>query len=86
MLTKEEKQNILKDDKDTGGAESQVTLLSEQIKKLFMHLKENPKDIHSKRGLLRMVNKRKKILSYVKKQDKQKHLKLVQKIGLKNKA
>ncbi len=83
MLTKEEKKEILKDDKDTGGAEAQVVLLSEQIKKLFSHLKENHKDTHSKRGLLGMVNKRKKLLLYLKKQDEKRYQALIKKIGLK---
>ncbi len=83
MLTKEEEKEIIKDNKDTGGVESQVTLLSEQIKKLFVHLKENHKDIHSKRGLLGMVNKRKKLLLYLKKQDEKRYQDLIKKIGLK---
>jgi small subunit ribosomal protein S15 len=83
MLTKEEKEKILKDEKNTGGAEAQVLLLSEQIKKLFVHLKEKPKDLHSRRGLLQMVNKRKKLLSYIKKKDETKHKELIKKIGLK---
>ena len=83
MLTKEEKKEAIKDDKDTGGVESQVVLLSEQIKKLFLHLKENHKDVHSKRGLLGMVNKRKKLLLYLKKQDEKRYQNLIKKIGLK---
>ena len=83
MLTKEEKKDAIKDDKDTGGVESQVVLLSEQIKKLFLHLKENHNDVHSKRGLLGMVNKRKKLLLYLKKQDEKRYQNLIKKIGLK---
>ncbi len=85
MLTKEEKEKILKDEKSTGSAEAQVLLLSEQIKKLFSHLKENPKDLHSKRGLLGMVTHRKKLLSYIKKEDEKRYAEIVSKIGLKKK-
>ncbi len=83
MLTKEEKQEILKDEKSTGSAEAQVLLLSEKIRKLFAHLKENNKDTHSRRGLLGMVTKRKKLLKYIKEEDEQKHKTLIKKIGLK---
>ncbi len=82
MLTKEEKQEILKDE-NTGGPEAQVGLLSKKIEKLFSHLKENPKDLHSKRGLLAMVNKRKKILNYLKQKDEKRYNDLVKKTGLK---
>ncbi len=83
MLTKEEKADILKEEKNTGSIEAQVMLLSEQIKKLFVHLKENQKDTHSKRGLLKMVNKRKKLLLYLKKENEKKYQELIKKIGLK---
>jgi small subunit ribosomal protein S15 len=83
MLTKEEKEKILEDAKNTGSVESQIVLLSEQIKKLFVHLKENRKDVHSRRGLLGMVNKRKKLLQYLKRKDEKRYKELVQKIGLK---
>ncbi len=86
MLTKKEKEELLKEGESTGSAEAQVLLLSEQIKKLFAHLKENPKDMHSKRGLLGMVNKRKKLLSYIKKESEEKHAEIVSKIGLKKKS
>ncbi len=83
MLTKKEKEELLKDTDSTGSASSQVILLSEKIKKLFTHLKENSKDIHSKRGLLRMVNKRKKLLNYIKEDDEKEYKELIKKIGLK---
>ncbi len=85
MLTKQEKEKLLKEE-STGSAEAQVLLLSEQIKKLFAHLKENPKDLHSKKGLLGMVNKRKKLLSYIKKENEERHAEVVSKIGLKKKG
>ena len=85
MLTKEEKEKTLKDEKSTGSSEAQVLLLSEQIKKLFLHLKKNPKALHSKRGLLGMVNHRKKLLSFIKKNDEKGYAEIVSKIGLKKK-
>jgi len=58
-------------------------LLSAKIKKLFPHFKESPKDLHSKRGLLEAVNKRRKLLSYLRKEDEERYNKLVKKLGLK---
>ena len=83
MLTKEEKKELLEKEENTGGAEAQVVLLSKQIESLFAHLKKNPKDLHSKRGLLGMVNKRKKLLSYLKKENEGDYKKLLAKVGLK---
>ncbi len=83
MLTKEEKQEALKEEKNTGSAEAQVVLLSKQIERLFAHLKKSPKDLHSKRGLLGMVNKRKKLLNYLKRKDEKRYKELLPKIGLK---
>jgi small subunit ribosomal protein S15 len=83
MLNKEEKEAILQGEKNTGGAEPQVFLLSKQIEKLFVHLKKNPKDIHCKRGLLGMVNDRKKLLSFLKRKDENKYKEVIAKIGLK---
>ncbi len=83
MLNKEEKTEILKEEKNTGGSESQILLLSKQIEKLFVHLKKNPKDIHCKRGLLGMVSNRRKLLSYLKRKDEKKHKEIIAKVGLK---
>ncbi len=82
MLTKEEKKEVLGESTDTGSSESQILLLSKKIEKLFAHLKENKKDTHSRRGLLKMVNDRKKLLAYLKKQDVENHKKIIAKIGL----
>ncbi len=68
---------------DTGSPEAQVTLLSKKIEEFFVHLKKNPKDLHSKRGLLGMVNKRRKLLSYLKKESEERYEKLIKKLGLK---
>ncbi len=89
MLTLEEKQKIISKYKlhelDTGSAEVQIALLSEEIKGLLLHLKKHGKDFHSKRGLLRMVAKRRKFLRYLKEEDTKRYNSLVKKIGLKKK-
>ncbi len=89
MLTTEEKEKIMKDykfhDKDTGSPEVQIAVLSEEINRLLSHLKKNSKDNHSKRGLLKMVIKRKKLLNYIKSKDENRHQKIIKKIGLKKK-
>ena len=87
MLTLEEKEKIIKKyklhEKDTGSPEVQIALLSEEIKRLLAHLKKNPKDLHSKRGLLKMVTERKRFLNYLMGEDKRRYNKIVKKIGLK---
>jgi len=71
MLKPENKSKIIKkhavQEKDTGSPEVQIALLSEEIENLVSHLKKHPKDFHSKRGLIKMVVKRKKLLNYLKK-------------------
>ncbi len=89
MLTPEEKQKIIEGckvhDKDTGSPEVQIAILSEEIQKLLSHLKKNPKDLHSRRGLLGMVIKRKKLLFFLKKEDEKRHESIIKKVGLKKK-
>ncbi len=89
MLTTEEKQKLIKDyklhDQDTGSPDVQVAILSEEIKRLLSHLKSNPKDIHSRRGLLKMVVKRKKLLKILKAEDEKRYENIIKKIGLKKK-
>lgn len=70
-------------EKDTGSAEVQAAILSEEIRKLADHLKQHPKDNHSRRGLLGMVVRRKKLLDYLKKSDPERHAALAKKLGLK---
>lgn len=86
-LTHRQKENATKEvkrhEKDTGSPEYQVALFSEKIKKLTAHLKKNPKDFHSRRGLLKMVSKRKKLLDYLKKTKEKSYKALVKKMGLK---
>jgi len=87
MLTKRVKSKIIsehkKHEKDTGSAEVQVAMLSRQIEELAGHLKKNPKDQHSRRGLLKMVGKRRKFLDYLKKRDIKTYEKLIKKLELK---
>ena len=87
MLTQKQKINIMGDyklhDKDTGSAEVQVALLTEEIKRLVKHLKKHAKDNHSRRGLLKMVSKRRSLLSYLKRENEKRYNSFIKKIGLK---
>lgn len=87
MLTKRVKARIVGDnkahDKDTGSAQVQIAMTSRQIDELASHLKKNPKDNHSRRGLLKMVSKRRKLLSYLKKSEPSVYEKLIKKLDLK---
>ena len=80
------KQKIIKDfatkSGDTGSPEVQVALLTEQIKHLTAHLKEHTHDIHSRRGLLSMVNKRRRLLQYLVKKDPERYGIVIGKLGL----
>ena len=67
---------------DTGSAEVQVAMLSERILKLSHHLQGNIHDFASREGLLKMIGKRKRLLSYIKEKNVQKYQKLVKKIGI----
>ena len=71
-----------KSDKDTGSAEVQVALLSNRIDHLTDHLKTHKKDHHTRRGLLMLVGKRKRLLQYLQNQDVQKYRDLIDKLGL----
>ncbi len=83
-LTKDEKKNIIKkharEKGDTGSPEVQIALLSAQIDKLAGHLKEHKKDVHSRRGLLSMVAKRRRLLNYLKGHDEDRYNKLIKEI------
>lgn len=87
MLTPEEKIKIIKKYKihetDTGSPEVQIVLLTEEIRKLLSHLKKHPKDFHSKRGLLKMVSKRRKLFKYLKGEDEKRYSKILKTIGVK---
>lgn len=67
---------------DTGSPEVQVALLSEQIKNLTNHLKEHTHDVHSRRGLLALVNKRRRMLQYLLKKDAERYQALIGRLGL----
>ncbi len=67
---------------DTGSPEVQVALLTEQIKNLTSHLKEHTHDVHSRRGLLSMVNKRRRLLQYLLKKDNERYKSVIEKLGL----
>lgn len=86
-LGKEEKANISKEvarnEKDTGSPEVQIVIFSEKIKRLTEHLKGHKKDDHSRRGLLKMVSKRRRLLDYLSKKNKEAYDKVIKKIGLK---
>ncbi len=70
-------------DKDNGGSSAaQVAVLTERIRNLTEHMKSNHKDNHSKRGLIMMVNRRKKLLAYIKKNDVAAYEDLIKKLGL----
>jgi small subunit ribosomal protein S15 len=79
-LAKDEKLDIIKkfarEKGDTGSPEVQIALLSQKIDKLVSHLKEHKKDVHSRRGLLSMVAKRRRLLSYLKRRDDERYKKL----------
>jgi small subunit ribosomal protein S15 len=86
-LTNKQKEKVTKEvkrhDKDTGSPEYQIALFTETIKKLTAHLKKNAKDFHSRRGLLKMVSKRKKLMDYLKSTNEKSYKALVKKLGLK---
>ncbi len=86
MLTKTKKAKIIKEvaihDKDTGSAEVQVAVLSKRIDELTSHLKKNPKDNHSRRGLLGMVADRRTHLKYLEKKNPKRYAAVVKKLGL----
>jgi small subunit ribosomal protein S15 len=86
-LTTKQKEKATKEvrrnDKDTGSPEYQIALFTEKIKKLTSHLKKNKKDFHSRRGLLKMVSKRKKLMEYLKKTKESNYKKTIKKLKIK---
>lgn len=68
---------------DTGSPEVQIALLSSKINRLSEHLKLHKKDVHSRRGLLGMVAKRRRLLSYLEKREKERYASLVKELGIK---
>ena len=86
MLTKNEKQDCIDvvktSDKDTGSSDVQVSILTKRINSLSEHLKKNHKDQHSRRGLVDLVEQRRKHLSYLKKTNYERYETVIQKLGL----
>ncbi len=86
MLTTKKKIAVIKGtamhDTDTGSADVQIALLSRQIDELAKHLKKNPKDFHSRRGLLQMVADRRSHLRYLETSNKRRYNALIKKLGL----
>jgi small subunit ribosomal protein S15 len=85
-VTAERKQEIIEDNArgsgDTGSPEVQVAILTERINNLTAHFKAHAKDNHSRRGLLMMVNKRRSLLDYIRKEDHARYTALIGKLGL----
>lgn len=86
MLSIDEKKKIIEKfatvTGDTGSPEVQVALLSEKIIKLAEHLKDHKKDVHSRKGLLSMVSKRRRLLSYLLKKDEDRYKKVIESLNL----
>ncbi len=86
MIKKEKKAEIIKKQKihkdDTGSPEVQIAIFSERIKELTEHLKAHPKDNHSRRGLIKMVAKRKKLLNYLGRESEKRYASIIKKLGL----
>ena len=85
-LLKEEKDSIISDNArsegDTGSPEVQIAVLSRRINELTEHLKTHVKDHHSRRGLLRMVGRRRRLLDYLRREDIERYRALIAKLGL----
>jgi small subunit ribosomal protein S15 len=87
MLTPKEKNNIIKKFQthkdDTGSPEVQVAILTKEIEQVSEHLKMHRKDNHSRRGLLKMVGNRRRLLRYLKSEDEKRYVKLAEKLKIK---
>jgi len=85
-VTAERKQKLIKDNArgsgDTGSPEVQVAILTERINNLTEHFKTHAKDNHSRRGLLMLVNKRRSLLDYLRREDQERYNALIAKLGL----
>ncbi|MFR7992641.1 MAG: 30S ribosomal protein S15 [Lachnospiraceae bacterium] len=86
MISKEKKTAIMEEyartPGDTGSPEVQVAVLTARIKELTEHLKEHPKDHHSRRGMLKMVGQRRGLLSYLKRIDIERYRSLIERLGI----
>jgi len=88
VLSKEKKQNVINEvklhDKDTGSPAVQIALLTERINQLTEHFKVHKKDHHSRRGLLKMVNQRKKLLRYLKEHNPERFRQIITKLNIRS--
>ncbi len=86
MIAKEKKQKVIAEyartPGDTGSPEVQIAILTARIQELTEHLKEHPKDHHSRRGLLKMVGQRRGLLAYLKKIDIERYRTLIERLGI----
>ena len=86
VLTPEQKQEVIKEFRlhpsDTGSPEVQVAILTKRIEYLTEHFKVHKKDFHSRRGLLKLVGQRRKLLNYLKKKDIERYRRLIERLGL----
>ena len=86
MIRKEVKTSVIEANRthetDTGSPEVQVAILTARIQELTEHLKQHPKDNHSRRGLLKMVGKRRNLLDYLQKKDIERYRALIAKLGI----
>lgn len=88
MITKERKAELVKlygkDENDTGSAAVQVAILTDRIRELTEHMKVHKKDFHTRRGLLMLVGKRRRLLSYIKKGDVEAYRTLIKSLGIRD--
>ena len=86
MITKEQKTSVIQANKthenDTGSPEVQIAILTERINQLTEHLKVHKKDNHSRRGLLKMIGKRRRLLDYLAKKDIERYRAIIAKLGI----
>ena len=87
-ISKERKAELIKtfgkDEKDSGSARVQVALLTERIRELTEHMKSHKKDFHTRRGLLMLVGQRRRLLSYIKKNDINEYRELIAQLGIRD--
>jgi small subunit ribosomal protein S15 len=85
-ISAERKQEVIKDNaqgkSDTGSAEVQIAIMSERISNLSTHMQQHKKDLSTRRGLLRLVAQRRKLLDYLKKKDEKRYLAIIEKLGI----
>ena len=85
-LTQKRKQELITEyqvhETDTGSADLQVAMLTDRINQLTQHLKSNDKDHSSRRGLLKMIGRRRRLLSYINKQDSERYKQLIRRLGI----